>query len=182
MPTIQTALLPGEGNGYFLAALLSAEPEIRVDVVDICKEMVGIAEQRVTHMGQNFCSRAEFHCADIREFVPGTTRYDLIATHFFLDCFSTSEVHEIVSRIADWAAPRAFWVVSEFHKPENGVYRAWSSALIRSLYLAFRITTGLETSRLPDYRPALSSAGFELRCEQQACGGVLVSELWQRGS
>jgi hypothetical protein len=106
--------------------------------------------------------------------------YDLIATHFFLDCFNTAEAGAIVHRIADWAAPRARWIVSEFAQPETSLGQIWTGAVIRSLYAAFRVTTGLRTIRLPDYRPALASVGFERKKQIHACGGLLVSELWER--
>ena len=60
-------------------------------------------------------------------------------------------------------------------------YSPLDRRIIRSLYAAFWVTTGLRTNRLPDYRSALAAAGFELQSEEYACGGLLVSELWQRG-
>jgi hypothetical protein len=125
-------------------------------------------------------TRAEYVCADIATFAPPES-YDLIATHFFLDCFSTEAAAGIIERVAQWATPRgARWIISEFTQPPTPVGRLWSGAIIRSLYVGFRLTTGLRTTHLPDYLPALAAAGFELRKRVYSCGGLLVSELWER--
>ncbi len=176
----RNALSCGEGDGRFLAALLQANPAVQVTAIDASRKMVQVAGQRVARMGTGFQERASLHCAEIGAFHPPGS-YDLIATNFFFDCFSTPEVSDIVGRIAGWAAPRAQWIVSEFAQPSDPLAHLWTGAVIRSLYAAFWVTTGLRTNRLPDYRAALAAAGFELQCEEHACGGLLVSELWQRG-
>ena len=176
----RNALSCGEGDGRFLAALLQANPAVQVTAIDASRKMMQVAGQRVATMGAGFKERAALHCSEIGAFHPPGS-YDLIATNFFFDCFSTPDVNDVVGRIADWAAPRAQWIVSEFAQPSDPLTHLWTGAVIRSLYAAFWVTTGLRTNRLPDYRSALAAAGFELQSEEYACGGLLVSELWQRG-
>jgi cyclopropane fatty-acyl-phospholipid synthase-like methyltransferase len=176
----RNALTCGEGDGRFMAALLQSNSEVKMTAVDASRKMVQVAAQRVARMGAGFQERASLRCAEIGAFRPPGS-YDLIATNFFFDCFSTSDVHDIIRSIADWAAPRTQWIVSEFAQPSDPVTHLWTSAVIRSLYAAFWVTTGLQITHLPEYRPALAAAGFELQCEEHACGGLLVSELWQRG-
>jgi ubiquinone/menaquinone biosynthesis C-methylase UbiE len=177
----RNALSCGEGDGRFMAALLQSNPAVQVTAVDASRTMVQVAARRVARMGASFQERAALYCAEIAAFRPPDS-YDLIATNFFFDCFSTPELGDIVRRIADWAAPRAQWIVSEFAQPAGPLAHLWTGAVIRSLYAAFWATTGLQTTHLPEYRPALAAAGFELQREEYACGGLLVSELWQRGS
>jgi len=173
------ALSCGEGDGRFTAALLQSNSRVKVTAVDASRKMVELASQRVARMG-DLCRRVEYHCSAIDGFRPPHPAYDLIATHFFLDCFTTEDASGVVRHIADWAAPRARWVVSEFAQPSTPAAQLWTGAVIRSLYAAFRVTTGLRVTRLPDYRPALRSAGFTLQKEERALGGLLVSELWER--
>lgn len=174
------ALSCGEGDGRFSAALLQSNPQVGVTAVDASIKMVELARRRVARMGTDPRSRAEYHCADIHSFQPRHPQCDLIATHFFLDCFTTEEAAAVVHRIASWAAPRARWVVSEFEQPSGPVAHLWTGAVIRSLYAAFRVTTGLRVTHLPNYRPTLRSAGFTLQKQDHALGGLLVSELWER--
>lgn len=177
---VRNALTCGEGDGRFTAALLRSNPQVEVTAADASQKMVRVAKRRLSAIERRFASRAAYHCADIHSFTPPHTGYDLIATHFFLDCFTTEQAAAVVRRIAGWAAPQARWIVSEFAQPNAPVAHIWTGAVIRSLYAAFRVTTGLRVTHLPDYRPALAATGFELRKQQHALGGLLVSELWER--
>ncbi len=163
-----------------MKALLESNLRVEVTAVDASWRMTQIGNRRVQGMKPEYQTRAEYVCADIATFAPPEP-YDLIATHFFLDCFSTEVAADIIQRVATWAAPKAQWIVSEFAQPASPLARLWAGALVRSLYAAFRVTTGLRTTHLPDYRPALASMGFTLRKQNLACDGLLVSELWERG-
>ena len=177
----QNALSCGEGDGRFTAALLQSNPRVQVTALDASRKMMNLAARRVARMGSDLRRRSEYHCSGIHSFHPPQPAYDLVATHFFLDCFTTKEAHAVVRRIANWAAPRARWIVSEFAQPSAPLAQLWTGAVIRSLYAAFRVTTGLRVTHLPNYRPALRTVGFERRREERTLGGLLVSELWERG-
>lgn len=177
---VRKALSCGEGDGRFTTALLRANPQVEVTAVDASRKMVEVASRRVTRMGIAVQARAEFLCEELGKFNAPEQAPDLIATHFFLDCFTTEDAAAIIYRIAGWAAPRARWIVSEFCQPPTPVGQLWTGAIVRSLYAAFRVTTGLRVTHLPNYRPALQSVGFELRKQEHAFRGLLVSELWER--
>jgi ubiquinone/menaquinone biosynthesis C-methylase UbiE len=173
------ALICGGGDGRFLARLLRVNARVRVEFVEVSARMLEIAERRVAGMGGRYRERVRFHRGDLRQFRPETSGYDLIVTNFFLDCFSDVEVQEMVSRLAGWAAPQARWMVSEFRYADSAAGRAWTNAVVRGLYLAFRVTTGLRVTRLPNYAGALSEAGFARQWEVRALGGLLQSSLWR---
>lgn len=175
------ALSCGEGDGRFIAALLQANAQVQVTAVDASRRMVEVANRRIGGKGSSMRERSDYQFRDIHNSDPSGAPYDLVATHFFLDCFSTEEATAVIHRLASWTRPRARWIVSEFCQPSAPVGQLWTGAVIRSLYAAFRVTTGLQITRLPAYRPALESEGFELRKQEHACGGLLVSELWERG-
>lgn len=177
--TSQRAIVCGGGDGRFLARLLRVNPTVRVDFVDLSPRMVELAEGRIAGMGRAVRARIRFHAGDIDAFEPRADGYDLIVTHFFLDCFSESEVVTVVSRLAHWATPAASWIVSEFREADGAIGRIWTQGVIRSLYLAFRFTTDLRVTRLPDYAGALSRAGFRLRHHELAMGGLLHSSVWE---
>lgn len=176
--TSQRAILCGGGDGRFLARLLRENSTVQVDFVDSSPKMTELAERRITSIGQAFLSRVVFHPVDIREFASQSPQYDLIVTHFFLDCFTGPELERVVHRLASWAIPSAKWMVSDFHEVD-GLLGSWSSrAVIRALYAAFRLTTGLRVTHLPDYQVALRRAGWVPQSEQEALGGLLHSSLW----
>ena len=43
--------------------------------------------------------------------------YDLVATHFFLDCLTMEECHALAAKLGGAVSPSAAWIVSEFAVP-----------------------------------------------------------------
>ena len=137
--------------------------------------MLALARQR-TDDDRRVC----WHHADARAWVPpDEAAYDLIVTHFFLDCFCDEELAPMVARFAT-GEKACRWVVSEFRQPTRG-WQAWRARLwIGGLYRLFRWTTGLRVLRLPDYGGALEKNGFRRVKAVVAQRGLLTSELWER--
>ena len=117
------------------------------------------------------------HLADARTHLPPGP-WHLVVTHFFLDCLTTAEVQSLVVRTLPHLAPGALWLVSEFRTPPGALY--WPArAYIRALYLAFRVLTGLRTTRVPDYASVFRSAGFSPFAIEHKLAGILTTELWR---
>lgn len=169
----------GGGDGRFLARLLSVNHKVQVDFVDSSSKMTELAERRVSRMGSVYRERVRFFIGDVREFEPHTAGYDLIVTHFFLDCFDDKELAEVVARLASWRKADSRWVVSDFCEGQGMIGQLWTRAVIRSLYAAFLFSTGLRVKRLPDYRAILAQEGFLPRFEESALGGLLHSSFWE---
>ena len=177
MSTARRVLVLGDGDGRFLTAFLRANRFAEVDSVDNSAAMLAFARQR---LGEADAARVRFHHADARRWQPPPVSYDLIVTHFFLDCFAEAEIRPLVARLAAFAAPGARWVVSEFRQPDRGL-AAWHARMwIAGLYAFFRVATGLRVRRLPDHSAALAAAGFRLEGETLARFGLLTSQLWRR--
>ncbi len=168
------ALVLGDGDGRFLACLLRKNPQIQVDAVDLSPAMLELLRKRVEACA---LSRIKLHCVDAREFMP-PANYDLVITHFFLDCFTTDELHALVGRIRCHLTQDACWVLSEFATP-SGPMSLLARFIVWALYAAFGLMTGLQVRWLPDYSAALSGAGFLLSERRHWLGGLLVSELWK---
>ena len=176
--TARRVLVLGDGDGRFLAAFLRTNRSAQVDSVDSSAAMLTLARARV---GGADTMRVCFHHADARSWQPpSATRYDLIVTHFFLDCFTDAELRPLVARLGTFAALDARWLVSEFRQPARGPAAWHARAWIGGLYAFFRVATGLRVRRLPDHPVALAAADFRLEREEVARWGLLISQLWQR--
>jgi SAM-dependent methyltransferase len=153
----------GDGDGRALAALLAAAPHASVDYIDVSARMLDLARARAG------AEHVVYRNDDARIAPLPTAAYDLIVTHFFLDCFDETDLETLIARLADAATAQARWLISEFRG--NG----W---LVRALYFFFRIATGLRTRRLVDHHPFLKRHGFRLVRHEDAWRGLLTSELW----
>jgi spermidine synthase len=170
------ALVLGDGDGRFTQALLRTNPAVAVDAVDVSRGMLqsllraaGADAGRVRVKVQNAATWTPDPAAD----------YDIVATHFFLDCLRNEDVLALAERVRPSLAPQAQWVVSEFAVPANSFGRWVARPVVQSLYWAFRVMTGLNMQRLPNWQAALRSAGFALVEERQWLHGLLTSQLWK---
>lgn len=171
------ALVLGDGDGRFLAQLLAENPDLRADAVDMSAAMLRLLRQRSEAAAPDAKNRLRIHHANALTF-PVAGNYDLVATHFFLDCLSQAELDRLVARVAPALAPGALWLVSDFRIPA-GLMRLPALALVRGLYFAFRVLTGLRRNRLPDHATPLMQAGLVRVARQHSFAGVLTTELWQ---
>jgi ubiquinone/menaquinone biosynthesis C-methylase UbiE len=168
------ALVLGDGDGRFTAKLLRTCPGIHVDAVDASSAMLQATLKRAAPDA----ARLRVFLADARKLEPPHPPYDLIVTHFFLDCLTTAEVQALATTLSRAATPDAQWLVSEFAVPRNGFGRLIAQPLVSLLYFAFARLTGLAQRSLPDHRSALSQSGFTLFHQRAWLGGLLSSELW----
>ena len=173
------ALVLGDGDGRFTAALLERYPRLEVTAVDASAAMLAQLERRVR--ARTPSAMLELRCADLRTWTAPHAGYDLIVSHFVFDCLTTDDLAALVARIAPALAPNARWLVSDFAIPSHTFWSPVARAMVRVLYFAFRLLTGLGITRLPDYQSALTSARFQLAQAETALGGCLRSELWELG-
>jgi ubiquinone/menaquinone biosynthesis C-methylase UbiE len=172
------ALVLGDGDGRFTAALVERYPTLEVTAVDASADMLAELERRVR--AQTPSAALDLQCADLRSWPVSRANYDLIVSHFVFDCLTTRDLAELVARVAPALAPGARWLVSDFAIPRHTVWGPLAKVLLRFLYFAFGRLTGLQVTHLPDYQSALKAAGFELATAVTGLGGTLRSELWQR--
>jgi SAM-dependent methyltransferase len=171
------ALVLGDGDGRFLAALLRANPNLHATAVDFSAEMLTLLRQRCAFAADRLTT---LH-ADILTFTPSTPA-DLIVTHFVLDCFPQPTLDRLTHALAQHTTPHTLWLVSDFGHPRSRVFAPFAALYIRTLYLAFRILTNLRTHQLPDPSRALSLAGFTRTARRDWLNGFLYTELWHRGN
>src|SRR6185437_264248 len=102
------ALVLGDGDGRFLARLLAANPALEADVVDQSPAMLRLLQARAAAAGSG--SRIRIHQTDALTFQPAEAAYDLVVTHFFLDCFTTGQMRGLVENLSPHLLPGALWI------------------------------------------------------------------------
>jgi SAM-dependent methyltransferase len=172
------ALIVGEGNGRFLAALLQRHPLLRIDCVDSSQRMLELARQNVLRTVPDELNRVAFLRHDLTVWMPHD-RYDLIVTHFFLDCFKTQQVGSIVAKLAQAALANATWLLADFSMPESGFARMQTRAWLAAMYCFFRCVAAIEARELVDPSPFLRAEGFTLSHRHLFRLGMVKSEVWR---
>jgi hypothetical protein len=172
------ALLLGDGDGRFLHQLLAVNPNLHADVIDSSRSMLNILKRRVRQSGGE---NIRLHHANALQWEP-STHYDLIVSHFFLDCFFPHQLDQLFDRVLPHTQPGTQWVVSEFAVPLNPLIAFLARAIIALLYRVFGLLTGLPVRSLPDYAASMRCRGLVLRQERLFLAGLLRSELWTLSS
>jgi cyclopropane fatty-acyl-phospholipid synthase-like methyltransferase len=172
------ALIYGDGDGRFLSQLVCRVPAIQVVAVDASREMLRQAAQRLPSGAQVRLVHADALECDPAAFPEAP--FDLIVTHFFLDCFDEAEIASLVSRVNGAAEDQALWVVSDFAIPRKPASRLIGTLIVRGLYLAFALLAGLKVRRLPDHGRVMREAGWILEDRRELLLGLLVSDSWRR--
>lgn len=167
LATAQNALIFGDGDGRFTARLLARYPHLRAHAVDTSARMLALLRARTPSPNLR-TTRADALALQVQS-------ADLVVTHFFLDCLTQAQAETLILRHAPAAR---LWLTSEFHVPP-GPLRYVARALIRILYFAFRILTGLRITHIPDYQTPLLRAGFT-PTPHCFLAGLLVTTLWRR--
>jgi hypothetical protein len=168
------AAVLGDGDGRFTAQLLRVHPTIEIDAVDLSAAMLCTLLRRAGHNA----ARVRVHCADARTWRPANPPYDLVVTHFFLDCLTEDEVRSLADRLRGALSPAGLWVVSEFAIPQGAFGRWVTRPAVWLLYRAFGLLTGLAVRNLPDHAAALRAAGYTVHKRRSWLAGLLIAETW----
>lgn len=179
IPPPEYILIWGEGNGRFLVECRRTWHEARIVCADASSRMLDMAKQRLQRHGLGI-EGVEFLHADVFEWPPQKDEYDLIVTHFFLDCFRPEQLQNVVGKLAIASRQSASWLLADFQAPEFGLRRVRARLILMTMYLFFRVATRLHARRLTRPDPFLARGEFVLSDRRVSEWGLLHSDLWQR--
>jgi hypothetical protein len=117
---------------------------------------------------------------DIFDWTPPAECFDLTATHFFLDCFTSEQLPIVVQRISDSLKHSAHWLLSDFCTPTGLVPRIRAKWILWVMYRFFVLVTRLPARNLTMPDPELAANGFTLRERRVYDWGLLHADWWQR--
>jgi hypothetical protein len=168
----RSAFVLGDGDGRFLARLLTQNPLLQALVIDTSATMLQLLQRRCSFAHDRLSTQ---QASALTATPPRDT--DLIVTHFFLDCLSQTQVDALTQRLSAQTQPGTLWLLSDFQVPSGAVGPlAW--LYIRALYLAFRLLTGLRVKSLPNPQEPLVHAGFTRIVRQERLFGLIYTEAW----
>ena len=165
-------LILGGGTGWLLAELLSTKPDCRVTYIDASKKMIDIGKKKIRGQNQNI---SFIHGTE--RAIPAACTYEVVITHFYLDLFEQNTCREVCYLIRSHCRPGSLWLACDF------VNRAWwHGALLKTMYIFFRFTTGLRTRHLPDWRAHIQDTGFTEIERENYSGKFICSSLYKLGA
>ena len=130
----QDVLLMGEGNGRFLLECRRALENARITCVDLSPRMLTLARKRLHDSASNLAG-VEFIRADALAWTPPVQAFDLVVTHFFLDCFTPEQLQRVIEALAIGAKPKATWLLADFSDSVR-----WIEEISRPLYSSAHVS------------------------------------------
>jgi ubiquinone/menaquinone biosynthesis C-methylase UbiE len=165
-------LLIGEGNGRFLFEVSKQTSSASVTVVDSSTRMLADAAGRIATVER--CPRVELIHADILEWRSPSAQYDRFVTHFFLDLFTPRLIGRIVEKISRLATEDSLWINVDFTSESQ---RLRQKFLMWAQYRFFRISAGIDASRLFDSLPYIREAGWQILERKSLESGWISAHL-----
>ncbi len=156
-------LIIGEGTGSFLKYLVNCYPKSSITIIDSSNKMNKIIEKfNQTSKDENITIFKQDYLKYISAF-----KYDLIYTNFFLDCFKSSDVLKIVTKIKLMLNESGEWNDVEFTKSQksNFLNHSYNKLILNILYKFFRFICKIEASSIEDVDFNYQNLGFVLECE-----------------
>jgi len=150
-------LILGGGTGRFLVDLLKRVKVEKVSYVDISPGMIKQAKRKVQRLGID--DQVEFICGGL-ELIPDD-KFDLICTHYFLDCFSDDELIGVYELLKEKLSENGVWHFTDFYLDQES--SSFRKAQVRFLYFFFRMSCGLKVDKLANFKSLFEESGFKER-------------------
>ena len=173
---VKNVLILGDGNGRFLESLLKSNCNAEIESLDISSNMIGLANARITPLPNN--SQVVFIHTDVFDWNFPKCKYDLVVTNFFLDCFTYSELTNLLEKISLSLKPQGKLIYGDFNVPNSLLIKTLTSLLLYGMYLFFRIFTQISANSLHNPTSLLVEKKFILKNEKYYLLSFLKSQLW----
>lgn len=187
----ETLLVVGEGDGRFLAELLTRHPACAVTVLDRSAGMLRRAEARLRAPQPEVRPgvRPTLQPNVRVSFVQGNAltvplpagRYDALVTHFFLDVFPAETLAQLVPKLGGVLKPGGRWFVADFAAPRTLRHpptRRYSRLMTALMYAFFRLMTKLPARTVAPPEVFLERAGLEPDPPTRFRGGFVYAQTY----
>ncbi|MCM8538240.1 MAG: class I SAM-dependent methyltransferase [Lentisphaeraceae bacterium] len=165
-------LVIGGGTGKFLKELVASKQFEKLTYIDISPKMIDLAKSKVPDT-----KNIDFIVGD-ETTIPDHS-FDLIVTHYFLDCFDQTEFEKIADLLLSQLCAGGYWSMVDFYiHPKSTWIR---KVFVRFLYKFFKLTCRLETKELPDF-DLWFSKNLILKKDVSSCKKLLKSSVYQKSS
>lgn len=150
IPANARILILGGGTGWILNEIAAATTACEIWYIDASEKMI----EQAKNANANLLPVHFIHGTE--DDIPPTVSFDILITNFYLDLFDERELYSVLDKITQSLTGEVRWIVTDFLDRK----RWWQSLMLNAMYSFFRIVTGLENRRLPDWNLAIQRNGF----------------------
>lgn len=172
--SVENILIIGGGTGKFLTEIVSSIKFNELIYIDISPGMIKSARKKIVKNSPDQLSNIEFICGGINN-LPKKD-YDLVITHYFLDCLTPESYLKIVEELKNSLKPTGLWSMVDFYNTNQDPLK---KRFISLLYRFFHITCNLPSIQLTDFDSWFNKNMNRLN-RKEFIGGLLKSTLYKK--
>lgn len=185
IPAHARILVVGGGTGWILIDVLSLGKKIQyITYVEASATMLDLSKDKLikykaSHPDRNFPLIEWIHGTENN--LPQDEVYDVIITNFFLDLFDEVALLKVMKKLSLSFHPEGIWLFSDFNISGKHFEGWWQRLLIRCMYLFFKITCYLHTTKLPDFEQVFHQLGFKKTHTKSFFSHMIVTRVYRKG-
>jgi ubiquinone/menaquinone biosynthesis C-methylase UbiE len=171
LPPNSNVLIAGGGTGWILEELARVQPTgLNITYVEISAKMIALSKSRndgdnkVTYINQAV------------EEVVFTEKFDVVITPFLFDNFKEETLYKVFTHLHNQLKPGRLWLNTDFQL--TGKW--WQNALLKSMFLFFKVICGIETSVLPDIERQFKQNGYAEMAQKNFYGDFIASKVYRK--
>lgn len=170
IPLGAKVLILGGGTGWLLSELMKINPACSIWYIESSSEMLSKSRLRAQVSKQLI-----YFIEGTESSIPSDIQYDFAITNFFLDLFREKKADVIIKKIKYSMHGESQWIVTDF---ENLTW--WHAAMLKAMYIFFKLTSKIEASELPALDSLFAKNGMAVRKSKSFYGRFIRTALFQR--
>jgi len=171
IPANSKLLIVGGGTGWILEELIRLHSSgLNITYVEIAPKMMSISKKR--NIGNN-------QIIFINEGIENThlpTDFDIVLTPFLLDNFTPQNLNIIFKSIDKLLKPNALWLNASFQLTG----KLWQKLLLKTMFIFFKLTCGIEASKLPEIAGVFEENGYKLIEQEGFFSEFIGAKVYQK--
>jgi ubiquinone/menaquinone biosynthesis C-methylase UbiE len=171
IPANTKILIVGGGTGWILEEIAKIHPSgLGITYVEISAKMTALSQKR------NIGGNKVIFINDAIENVMLAGNYDVVITPFLFDNFKEDNLPLVFKHIHQSLKPNGLWLCTDFQV--TGAI--WQRALLKSMYLFFKLLCGIETTKMPDIEAQFSKHGYKKKSAKTFFADFIISTQYQK--
>ncbi len=171
IPENAKVLIVGGGTGWILDYLAHIHPSgLQITYVEIAPNMMALSKKR------NISNNQVTFINDAIENIDLPTDFDIALTPFLLDNFTDENLTKVFNSIAVLLKPNTLWLNTSFQL--TGKW--WQQIMLKAMFIFFKLTCGIEASKLPGIDKCFDEKHFKLVEQQSFFGEFIGARIYQK--
>ena len=171
VPSNSNLLIVGGGTGWILDELTRIHPSgLKITYVEVSENMVNLSRQR--NVGKNEVVFINYAIENVK--LPAG--FDVIITPFLFDNFTEDTLNKVFTHIKNLLKTDGLWLNTDFQL--TGKW--WQNALLRTMFVFFKICCGIEASRLPEIDLLFQESNYTAIAQKAFFGEFISSKAFKK--